>query len=94
VSDKSMSFTEHLGELRRRIVISLIAVAIAALAAFALSDAIIGILLAPSGGLQLKAFGVMDGFLIKWRVALYAGLVVSFPVWGYQVLAFVLPGLQ
>ena len=35
----------------------------------------------------------MDGFFVKWRVALLAGLALASPVWAYQLLAFVTPGM-
>ena len=35
----------------------------------------------------------MDGFMIKWRVSLIAGIAVAFPIWAYQVYAFIKPGL-
>jgi sec-independent protein translocase protein TatC len=47
----------------------------------------------PSGGLQLRAFGLLDGFMIKWRLALYTGVVISFPVWAYELYSFISPGL-
>ncbi len=85
---------QHLEELRSRIIISILAILIVTVAAFFLSNAILKILLLPSGNLQLKAFGLMDGFMIKWRIALYTGIVIAFPVWANQVYLFVSPGLQ
>jgi sec-independent protein translocase protein TatC len=88
-----MTLIEHLEELRRRIIISVLAILVATAAAFFLSDIILRVLLLPSGGLQLKAFSLMDGFMIKWRIALYTGIVVAFPVWAFHLLRFVGPGL-
>ena len=36
----------------------------------------------------------MDGFMIKWRIALYTGIVIAFPVWAYHLYRFVVPGLK
>jgi sec-independent protein translocase protein TatC len=36
----------------------------------------------------------MDGFLIRFRIALYLGVAVAFPIWGYELYRFVAPGLQ
>ncbi len=88
-----MPFVEHLEELRRRLMISAAAILIATTVAFFLSDPLLKFLILPSGGLQLKAFSLMDGFFIKWRIALYTGLVVALPIWGAQVYAFFKPGL-
>ncbi len=84
---------DHLEELRRRILVSAIAVVAAAAACFFLSDWLLKLLLLPSGGLELRAFGILDGFMIRLRLALYAGVVVSFPVWAWQAARFVGPAL-
>ena len=84
---------DHLEELRRRIIVSAIAVVAAAAGCFFLSDWLLRIMLLPSGGLELRAFGIMDGFMIRLRLALYAGVVVAFPVWAWQAVRFVGPGL-
>ena len=88
-----MPLMEHLEELRRRIIISAIAILVVTLAAFFLSDWLLKVILLPSGGLQLRAFNLLDGFMIKWRLALYSGVVVSFPIWSYQIYRFVSPGM-
>ncbi len=91
--EKKMSIIGHLEELRRRIFISLGAILLAAIVAFIFSNQILGLILLPSGGLKLNAFNLMDGFFIKWQVALFTGIVVAFPVWAYEVYSFVSPGL-
>lgn len=84
---------DHLEELRRRIIVSAAAVAAAATGCFFLSDWLLRIMLLPSGGLELRAFNLLDGFMIRLRLALYAGAVVAFPVWAWQAARFVGPGL-
>jgi sec-independent protein translocase protein TatC len=91
--DKSLSVIDHLEELRRCIFVALIAILVATAVAFVFSDALLKVILLPSGGLQLNAFSLMDGFFIKWRLALYAGIVIAFPIWAYEVYAFISPGL-
>ncbi len=88
-----MSLTDHLDELRTRIIYSSIAILVPTAVAFFFSDAILSLLTLPSGGLQLKAFSLMDGFMIKWRVSLMTGIVIAFPVWAYQLYAYIRPGL-
>ena len=93
VTSQGGRLLDHLEELRRRILISLLAVAVATAACFVFADRILDILLIPSGGLHLRAFGLMDGFMIKLRLALYAGIVLALPVWAWQTVRFVGPGL-
>ena len=92
--DKTMSIFDHLEELRMRILYSGAAILIVTAVAFFFSDPLLKLLLLPSGGLQLKAFDLMDGFMIKWRIALYAGIIGAFPVWSYNVFRYVSPGLK
>jgi sec-independent protein translocase protein TatC len=91
--EKEMSFWDHLDELRRRILISLLAILIITAVALIFSDTILKILLIPAGGMRLKAFGLMDGFMIKFRIALYIGIAVAFPIWGFELYRFIVPGL-
>lgn len=93
VTSQGGRLLDHLEELRRRILISLFAVVVAAAGCFVFADRILDILLLPSGGLHLRAFGLMDGFMIKLRLALYAGIALAFPVWTWQAARFVGPGL-
>jgi sec-independent protein translocase protein TatC len=84
---------DHLEELRRRLLVSALAVLAASAACFFFSDWLLRLMLLPSGGLHLRAFALMDGFMIKLRLSLYAGIVVAFPVWAWQAARFVSPGL-
>ena len=93
LEDGLMSLTDHLEELRKRIIYAALAILVPTAIAFFFSDFLLGLLVYPSGGLQLKAFGLMDGFMIKWTISLVAGIVVAFPVWAYQVYQYVSPGL-
>jgi sec-independent protein translocase protein TatC len=48
----------------------------------------------PPNGCQLYAYGIFDQFHTKMRVSLIGGVVVSAPVWLYQVGAFITPALH
>ena len=68
-----MTLGEHFGELRRRLFYAAVPVVVIAAVCFVFSDAILKILKAPAGaGFEINAFGPMDGFAIRWKVALYA----------------------
>jgi sec-independent protein translocase protein TatC len=45
------------------------------------------------GGARLAIIGVLDPFTIWLQVAFWFGLIVSCPVWLYQIWAFIAPGL-
>jgi sec-independent protein translocase protein TatC len=44
-------------------------------------------------GDQLVVTGVFDPFMLRVKIAFFVGLIVSSPVWLYQVWAFIAPGL-
>jgi sec-independent protein translocase protein TatC len=46
-----------------------------------------------SGHAKLVVIGVFDPFMLRVQVALYFGLIVTCPVWLYQLWAFIAPGL-
>ncbi len=90
----AMTITEHVEELRSRLIKAVLPVLVASAVCFFFSDWIIHLLKTPAGpGFQINAFGPMDGFVIKWKVALWAGVVLASPNWIYQLIAFVAPGL-
>ncbi|MGB8647815.1 MAG: twin-arginine translocase subunit TatC [Anaerolineae bacterium] len=92
--DAAMPLTAHLEELRSRLIVSVLAILITTIVGFILADQIISIVKVPAGGITLHVFSPMDGFFVKWRIALFTGLALASPVWVYELVAFVVPGLS
>ncbi len=92
--DKKMSILTHLDELRRSIVISAIAVFIGASVCFFYAYPILDIIKKPAGDIELMYMGVLDPFMAKFKIALFAGIFVAIPVIIYQVLSFLAPALK
>lgn len=94
--NKEFTVTEHLEELRRRILFSLAAILISALVIMPLSSYILKFLRNPASGSieRLVYFGPEEAFLLYMRVSLIAGLIVSFPVIMFQFWAFVSPAIN
>lgn len=88
-----MPLTEHLAELRRRILISLGAFLAASAAAFFLSPQLVQLLLDPLPTPSLVFLGPMDAVVIRLRLAALGGLLFSSPVLLFQAWRFVSPGL-
>jgi sec-independent protein translocase protein TatC len=93
---------EHLTELRSRLIISLAVLGIASLGCFFVAQPIYDFLLAPfaekaeslrGAPLELIFTAPMEFFFAKVKLALFAGIFVSFPVIAWQIYAFVAPGL-
>lgn len=91
----TMPLLEHLEELRRRVIIIALAIAIAAVAGFFLADPIVTLLRAPlpDDGAGLIQLTVGEAFGVQLQIALMAGLAMAMPVILFEVWAFVTPGL-
>jgi sec-independent protein translocase protein TatC len=96
-----MTVVEHLAELRRRLFVSLIAIAVAATICFFVSTQIISFLVrfyndaAPKGTPNHLIFtGPLDAFLTRLKIATYGGIVLALPVWLWELWRFITPGLN
>ncbi len=98
MADQKMTFIEHLEELRRRIIIALLAMMVAMAACYLYSWKILDILKNPatkaSIPLDLHYFSVLEPFMVRFKIALYAGIVLALPVILFEILAFIAPALR
>ncbi len=99
-----MTLAEHLYELRARLARALAAVGLAAVVTFVLFHPIFAALTHPycrlpvsrrlgGAGCDLIVTAPLEGFMVRLHVALFAALILSAPVWLYQLWAFITPGL-
>jgi sec-independent protein translocase protein TatC len=95
-----MTVFEHLGELRRRLMISIVAVVVAGTVVFIFAPEIISWLIrfyndaAPKGTPNKFIFtGPLDAFATRLKIATYGGIVLALPVWLWQLWRFITPGL-
>jgi len=89
----SMTVMEHLGELRSRLLVFLVAFVIAIVFCFLQADYLRYLLVSPVEGLSLVYFSPPEAFMVNLRLALIGGVVLASPVFIYEVLAFLFPGL-
>ena len=97
-----MSLGAHLVELRNRLFISALAIVLGMVVGFILSDFILSALTQPIADLaaeqgreaSLNFTDVSSAFDLRIQIAFTVGVVISSPVWLYQVFAFVMPGLK
>jgi sec-independent protein translocase protein TatC len=124
LDEKRMSFTEHLGELRVRLIRIATALVVTSVVGWMISGYLLDGLRWPlNEGMRRATEAVMaaapkaaDGtpilaegdipkvdwvtltpqasFIVQMRLAMYFGLLVSFPVLVYQICAFIFPGLK
>jgi sec-independent protein translocase protein TatC len=89
------SLSEHIDELRRRLLYSVLALVVGVIASFIFADRIINLLVEPIGGLKnLQSIEVTENISVYMKVALLSGFILVLPFITYQIVAFVLPGLK
>jgi sec-independent protein translocase protein TatC len=93
--DVKMTFMEHLGELRTRIIRSLIAVGVCGAVGFGFHKKLFKLLAKPLGdGASLQGLTPIEFFMTKLSIAFYVGVFLALPVVLYQALMFVMPALK
>ena len=101
-----MPLIDHLRELRNRLLKAALALVLVMVLGFVFFDQIWHFVSHPfcsavingkkgchRTGDQLVVSGVFDPFMLRIKIAFFVGLIVSSPVWLYQVWAFIAPGL-
>lgn len=96
-----MSLGGHLRELRRRIYIAALAIVVGAVVGWFFSDAVLALLREPIYAIAesqnriatLNYDAITSAFDLKLQIAITLGIVLSSPVWLYQIWAFFIPGL-
>ena len=93
--DVEMTFTEHLAELRSRLLVALAAVGVASLAAFPAMPVLLTFVekyFLP--GVTLHVFSPAETIRVYIKLSLLLGIVVAMPVVLYEIYAFVAPAID
>ena len=104
-SAETMTLTEHLAELRVRIIRSALAVAIGMVLIIAFYDQVLEFLIQPYVDLcdrkpadfcdpTLNTFSPTEGLATRMRVGMYGGIIAALPVLLWQVWRFTVPALN
>ena len=89
------TLVEHLGELRARLVIGLLAIVPAFVVAFAFQDRIIRWLAKPlPDDKQIVTLGVVEPFTTAVKVSLGVAVAATLPILLYQLWAFLAPAIE
>lgn len=95
-----MSLGAHLVELRNRLLISAIAIAVGLVAGWFLSEWVWAMLRQPILDLEVEGrtaliqyTDVGSGFDTRIQISLFIAVLLACPVWLYQIWAFIVPGL-
>ncbi len=92
-SPDSKGISLHLEELRRRLIVCLVAAAAGILISFAFADQLFAILIRPAGNISLIFVEVTEMLSTYMQVCFVGGIIISMPVLVYELIAFVSPAL-
>jgi sec-independent protein translocase protein TatC len=104
-SDEQLTLTEHLAELRVRIIRAALAVATGMIIIVVWYDPVLRFLRRPYDNLceartdiattcSLYSLGPLDAFGTRFRIAMWGGIVLALPVVMWQIWRFVVPALH
>ena len=99
-ADGSMPLMEHIRELRDRLFKACLGVLGGMIVGLLVANRVLLYLNKPycdrfgHAACQFNAVSPLDPFLLKLKVALYVGLIISSPIWLYQLWSFITPGLH
>ncbi len=98
MAEEKSPFTSHLDELRKRIIICIVAVAVGFLGSYFFAEQIFDILIKP---LQAELppdstfifTGLPEAFFVYLKLSLFGGILLASPVLLWEIWCFVAPGL-
>jgi sec-independent protein translocase protein TatC len=96
IDDTKQTLLEHLIELRRRLLWCLATLVVTFFICFAFARDIFAVLVQPllkAGQGKLIYTDIFEAFFVQVKVALFAAIMVSFPVIATQLWRFVAPGM-
>lgn len=94
--EAKLPFTEHLVELRNRLVVVISVVMVCSAISFLAREYLINFLEKPlpEAFKNLSFISPTEGFFVAMKVSIFSGIIFSFPVTLYQIWSFVSPGLK
>ncbi|MFQ5863654.1 MAG: twin-arginine translocase subunit TatC [bacterium] len=103
INEKEMPFLDHLEELRWRLIKSIVTVVVCAIGVYFFSEKILALLVMPynEAAANLNKIDIQKlifltptgGFMIRIKLSVFTGILISLPVIFYQMWQFVVPGL-
>ena len=103
MNDTSMSFWQHLAELRKRLLRSALAIILGFTAAYSFHKEIFRVLRYPFDTAYVNVYGstpklisisLLEGFMVYLKMSLLVGFFIASPVIFYQIWKFIAPGLR
>lgn len=99
ITPQRMPLMDHLGELRRRLTITLVSLVVCAVVVYFATPTLIEMMMKPimaqlPDGMTLTVTSLLGGFTIRFKVSLFFGAIVDLPIIIWEAMAFFLPALK
>ena len=94
-----MPLMDHLGELRRRMTIVIVSVLVTAVIVYFATPTLIDMMMDPirgalPEGTRLTVLTALGGFTIRFKVAIFFGIIICTPIIIWEAMGFFLPALK
>lgn len=102
-ADDRMTLTQHLAELRTRIIRSVLAIIVGIIVMLAFYDQVLNFMRRPYEQLckqnpnltcELQFIGPLEGFTTRLSICTYGGIILALPVILWQIWRFIVPALH
>lgn len=93
--EDKQTLIEHLEALRKALIISVVAIIVAAILSFSYNEQILQLIISPLSNLNenLVVTGVTEAFFVKLKLAFLSGFVIAFPIVVWSIWGFFKPAL-
>ncbi|MBN1698991.1 MAG: twin-arginine translocase subunit TatC [Spirochaetales bacterium] len=99
---RAMTFLEHVRELRKRIIISLMFTLTGGIVCYIFSNTVVDLLYYPFRNLEsfeslqnkFYVTTIFEGFVMKMKIAFLGGIIMNVPVYAFHLIRFFFPGLS
>ncbi len=93
--EDKQTILQHLEDLRKALIISIIAIIVAAVASFSFNEQILAIITSPLTSLDenLVVTGVTEAFFVKLKLAFLSGFIIASPIVLWSFWSFFKPAL-
>ena len=94
IKKNNLTLWEHIGELRSRLLISVIALVICSVVAHFFYKEIVDFLLHPVNDKNLVFLSPLDPLLFVMKIDLIAGFILALPIISYCMLSYIKPAFE
>ena len=98
--DRELTVLEHINELRKGLIVSIISILLFSVVAFLFFNEIIEVLFRPIMSLSksnsdiLYVNSLFEGFITKLEISVISGVLLTIPIHLFNIVHFILPGLK